>query len=385
MSTRHASLLEPLLEKAGAQGYLSLDDVLESFPEAARDSDRLRAILASLKRRGVEALDSPDDDASSSDPAADSTSEPPRPAEEIFSSEDPINIYLKEMSRVPLLSVEEEFALAVRIEEGRAARTRLERRGPRNVKNRRVFESLIADGQEARDHLIKSNTRLVVSIAKRYMGNGIPFLDLIQEGNLGLMKAVEKYDYHRGFRFSTYATWWIRQSISRAIADQSRTIRLPVHMADRLRVMFKTQRELEQKLGRQPTIEEIAETLGLPVRKAQWTLRVSRQPLSLESPINDEEEAELGQFMEDESSPNPMQSAYQSMLRSKLAELLDDLPLREAQVLRLRFGLNDGNEYTLEEVGHKFGLTRERIRQIESNALRHLRQPRKARELKEYL
>ncbi len=382
--SRQENALETLLEKAGAQGYLSMDDIFESFPEATRDSGRLSALLASLKRRGVDALDTDDDDASR-DPTADSASNRPRPVEDAISSEDPISIYLKEMSRVPLLSMEEEFALAVRTEEGRAARARLERRGPRNVKERRALEALIADGQDARDRLIKSNTRLVVSIAKRYMGNGIAFLDLIQEGNLGLMKAVEKYDYHRGFRFSTYATWWIRQSITRAIADQSRTIRLPVHMADRLRVLFKKQRELEQMLGRQPTIEELATALDLPVRKVQWTLKVSWQPLSLESPVNDEEEAELGQFIEDESATAPMQSAYLSMLRSKLSDLLDELPLREAQVLRWRFGLNDGNEYTLEEVGQKFGLTRERIRQIESNALRHLRHPRKTRELKEYL
>jgi RNA polymerase primary sigma factor len=383
---RQHNTLETLLEKAGAQGYLSMDDIFESFPEAARDTDRLNAILASLKRRGVEALDPDDDDDDASrDPAADSASEQPRPAEETFASDDPISIYLKEMSRVPLLSVEEEFALAVRIEEGRAARTRLERRGPREVRNRRALEALVADGQDARDRLIKANTRLVVSIAKRYMNNGFAFLDLIQEGNLGLMKAVEKYDYHRGFRFSTYATWWIRQSITRAIADHGRTIRLPVHMADRLRLIFKTQRELEQKLGRQPTIEELAAALDLPVRKVQWTLKVSWQPLSLESPVNDDEEAELGQFIEDDNTATPMQSAYQSMLRSKLSELLDELPLREAQVLRLRFGLNDGNEYTLEEVGQKFGLTRERIRQIENNALRHLRHPRKTLELKEYL
>lgn len=389
---RQHNALETLLETAGAQGYLSMDDLFESFPEAARDTDRLNAILASLKRRGVETLD-PDEDDASRDPAADSASEGPHPAEETFASDDPISIYLKEMSRVPLLSVEEEFALAVRIEEGRAARTRLERRAPReacaersrSVRNRRALEALVADGQEARDRLIKANTRLVVSIAKRYMNNGFAFLDLIQEGNLGLMKAVEKYDYHRGFRFSTYATWWIRQSITRAIADQGRTIRLPVHMADRLRLIFKTQRELEQKLGRQPTIEELAAALDLPVRKVQWTLKVSWKPLSLESPVNDDEEAELGQFIEDDSAVTPMQSAYQSMLRSKLSELLDELPLREAQVLRLRFGLNDGNEYTLEEVGQKFGLTRERIRQIESNALRHLRHPRKALELKDYL
>ena len=237
----------------------------------------------------------------------------------------------------------------------------------------------------ARDHLIKANTRLVVSIAKRYMGRGVHFLDLIQEGNLGLMKAVEKYDYHRGFRFSTYATWWIRQTITRAIADQARTIRVPVHMIDRIRQMYKMTHELEQKLGRAPTAEELAEAIGLTTRKVQWIMKVSWLPFSLESPVGDDEDSELGMFIEDEFSPTPMQSAYQTMLRDKIEEVLTTLSPREARVLRLRFGLDDGNVYTLEEVGKKFGLTRERIRQIEGKALRRLRHPRRARQLKDYL
>jgi RNA polymerase primary sigma factor len=225
----------------------------------------------------------------------------------------------------------------------------------------------------------------VVSIAKRFMGHGVAFLDLIQEGNLGLMKAVEKFDYHRGFRFSTYATWWIRQTISRAIADQARTIRVPVHMTDRIRQLYKASHELEQNFGRQPTVEEIAEALKLSVPKVQWIMKVSWLPLSLESPVGDDEESELGMFIEDEFTPSPLQSAYQSMLKDKLEEVLSSLPPREANILRLRFGLDDGNQYTLEEVGQKFGLTRERIRQIEGRALRRLRHPKQSHQLKEYL
>ncbi len=251
--------------------------------------------------------------------------------------------------------------------------------------DRRKLDSLIEDGVLARERLIRANTRLVVSIAKHFMGRGVALLDLIQEGNLGLMKAVEKYDYKRGFRFSTYATWWIRQTISRAISDQARTIRVPVHMTDRIRQLYKVNHELEQKLGRQPTIEELAIELKITIRKVQWILKVASIPISLETPVGDDEDSELGMFIVDEVSPSPMQSAYESMLKDKLEEVLTSLNPREARVLRLRFGLDDGRIYTLEEVGQKFGLTRERIRQIEGRALSQLRNPKRARELKEYL
>ncbi len=380
----HRATLETLLEKAGLQGYLTTDDLLEVYPDAARDSDRLGILLTALRRHGVDILD-PDEQDASRAPAAESTFNEPPYADESFASDDPVGLYLKEMSRFPLLSVEEELGLAIRIEKARKARKKLEIGGVEAAAKRRKIEPLLADGQEARESLIKANTRLVVSIAKRFVGHGIPFLDLIQEGNLGLIKAVEKFDLHRGFRFSTYATWWIKQSITRAIADQGRTIRVPVHMVDRIRQVYKAERNLEQTLGRQPTVEEIANRLNLPVRKVQWTMKVAWQPLSLESPVGENEDAELGQFIEDDVSLTPMQSAYQSMLRSKLAEVMEELSPRESQVLRWRFGLYDGHEYTLEEVGQKFGLTRERIRQIEGKALRSLRHPKKARILKEYL
>jgi RNA polymerase primary sigma factor len=296
-----------------------------------------------------------------------------------------VGLYLKEMARVPLLSREEELDIAIRIEAGRKAYKSLLQNEKLPAAEHRELETIYQDGLLAREHLIKANTRLVVSIAKRYMGRSIAFLDLIQEGNLGLMKAVEKYDYHRGFRFSTYATWWIRQTITRAIADQARTIRVPVHMIDRIRQMYKTTHEMEQRLGRTPTVDELAVAVGLTAKKVQWIQKVSWLPLSLESPVGDEEDSELGMFIEDESSPTPMQSAYQSMLKEKLEEVLSTLTPREARILCMRFGLDDGIPYTLEEVGQRFGLTRERIRQIEGKALRRLRHPRRARQLKEYL
>lgn len=300
-------------------------------------------------------------------------------------SDDTVGLYLKEMARVPLLTTEEEVLLAQRLEKGQLASEKLATlNGNATPEERELLILAIDDGRDAREHLIKANTRLVVSIAKRYMSRGVPFLDLIQEGNLGLMKAVEKFDYRRGYRFSTYATWWIRQTITRAIADQGRTIRVPVHMSDRIRNLYKAARELEQKHGRKPTPEEIAEELDLEPRKVQWMLKVSWRPLSLERPVGEDDENELGNFIEDYSMPTPLQSAYQTVLREKLEEVLSTLSPREARILRLRFGLQDGRGYTLEEVGQKFGLTRERIRQIEGKALRRLRHPRRSRQLRDF-
>jgi len=282
--------------------------------------------------------------------------------------------------------MEAEVNLAKRIEIARQSIQALARLNGRNKAAHRLeLEALVQDGVEARDHLIKANTRLVVSIAKRYIGRGVPFLDLIQEGNLGLMKAVTKFEYRRGFRFSTYATWWIRQTITRAIADQGRTIRIPVHMTDRIRLLYKTSHKLEQKLGRPPNVSELSDEIGVDLEKVQWMLQVSRRPISLESPVGDEEDSEFGMFVEDNITPTPSQAAYQNMLRERINQVLSTLTPREARILRLRFGLDSDRPYTLEEVGRKFGLTRERIRQIEGKALRRLRHPCRSRLLKEYL
>jgi RNA polymerase primary sigma factor len=386
---RNTEILSMLLEKADVQGYLTTEDLMEVYPDLRGDVDYLDSIVLALRRRGVDILDgeSPNAFEEEDDELTPSDFDPSYADLSPISSDDTIGLYLKEMSRVPLLSIEEELSLARRIEAGKGAKNELDcLTGRVAARHRRELEQQMEDGLLAREHLIKANTRLVVSIAKRYIGRGVPFLDLIQEGNLGLMKAVEKYEYQRGFRFSTYATWWIRQTITRAIADQGRTIRVPVHMVDRIRQLYRTTHEMEQKLGRLPTTDELADNLGVLPNKVDWMMRVSWLPLSLESPINeDEDDSELGMFVEDQITPTPIQSAYTKLLKEKVEEVLDTLPPREARILRLRFGLEDGRTYTLEEVGEKFGLTRERIRQIESKALRRLRHPRRARQLKDYL
>jgi RNA polymerase primary sigma factor len=355
-------------------------ETIELFPKDDADFDRLRLHYFSNQMGGEDSLD----DAETSGPGAYPTNQAYElpPGEAI----DSVGLYLKEMSNVPLLTMEQEVDLAKRIEAAIKTTRKLKRqKGKLSVEKKAQYKNSIQSGQLAREHLIKANTRLVVSIAKKYMGRGVPFLDLIQEGNLGLMKAVSKFDYRRGFRFSTYATWWIRQTITRSIADQGRTIRVPVHMIDRIRQLYKTAHLLEQRLGRPPVVEELAETLNEEIPKVEWMLQVSWLPLSLESPVGDEEDSELGMFVEDEKSPSPSQSAYSNMMVDKVHEILATLSPREARILRLRFGLENGRTYTLEEVGEKFGLTRERIRQIEGKALRRLRHPMRARQLKEYL
>lgn len=382
-------LLDSLLEKADLQGHLTMDDLEEVIPASGTGTEALDELVGILTEQGVEVIYR--DDEESDEPAEDysesDTDMDPSAGFTRVPSDDTISLYLREMSKVPLLNMEEEVSLAKRYEAGKSAREQLILQGSAcPVEESLRLEAVEKDGLLAREHLIKANTRLVVSVAKRYTSRGVPFLDLIQEGNLGLMKAVEKFDYRRGFRFSTYATWWIRQTITRSIADQGRTIRVPVHMVDRIRVMYKSIHFLEQKLGREPTINELAELLDTPKQKVEWMIRVSWLPLSLETPINeDEDESELGDFVEDKDIPTPSQSVYTKLLSEKIEEILESLPFREARILRLRFGLENGRFYTLEEVGRKFGLTRERIRQIETKALRRLRHPRRSGQLKEYL
>jgi len=377
--------IKKLLARADTQGYLAIEDLIEFCPDGEDDIGLLGPIILTLQKEGVDFVDQ--DQLIEEGVIFKITDKVNhKGGMEFVSTEDTVGLYLKEMSRVPLLSVEEEQSLAKRIEAGQFAKIELDHSDePISIERQGVLKALINEAEQSWEHLVKANTRLVVSIAKKYIGRGVPFLDLIQEGNLGLMKAVEKFDYRRGFRFSTYATWWIRQSITRSIADLGRTIRIPVHMIDRIRELYKVSYSLEQKLGRKPFARELAEEMHIDVKKVQWMMRVSWLPLSLESPVGDEDDSELGMFVEDEDTPSPVEVTYQSMLSDKINEVLSTLSPREARIIRMRFGLDNGRVYTLEEVGKKFGLTRERIRQIEGKALRQLRHPHKARQLKDYL
>ncbi len=379
-------LFKRLLQKAEETGYLSLQNLRDISSGGAQNSERLNEIAEILRHQGIIVVEDEQELQALLAEIPDRLEAEPEDRLEQVSSDDTVSIYLREMSSVPLLTTNEEIALAKRIERAFQANLELAQVGTKTEGTRTLeLELIIRDGLQARDYLIRANTRLVVSIARRFTGRGVPFLDLIQEGNLGLMKAVEKYDHQRGFRFSTYATWWIRQGISRSIADQGRTIRVPVHMTDRIRQMNKTTQQLEQKLGRPPSVEELAESMGIETIKVKWIQQVAQIPLSLESPMGDEDDMELGMFIEDDQTPGPAQITYQNMLRERLEEVLGTLPPREARVVRLRFGLGHDRAYTLEEVGQKFGLTRERIRQIEGKALRRLRNPSCSRLLRDYI
>ncbi len=387
--------LAQLKELSQTRGFLLFDDVLAIWPQAEEQIEELEELFALLQEAGLEIY--PDEATALAEvgplPGTHRTEE--TDVQHLLEvgidldlsempTDDPLTLYLREMGRVPLLTPEHEMALARQLAEGRQARRRL-RSAPNNGDEIGQLMDLSRAGEAAREHLIRANTRLVVSVAKRYMGQGVPFADLIQEGNLGLMRAVDKFEPERGHKLSTYATWWIRQAITRALADQGRTIRLPVHMGDRIRQLYRTARQLEQKLGRPATPEEIAESMELDPLQVRWMLRISRHPVSLEQPVGEEEESTLGNFIEDEDSPAPPEIAGNSLLREKLEELLETLTPREARILRLRYGLDNGRTYTLEEVGNKFGLTRERIRQIEAEALNRLRHPSRARQLRDYL
>ena len=375
--------LEFLLNLGRKQGFVTYDDVLQVMPEAENNMDQLEDTFASLFEHGIEVgavREEEQNEPSESDVEM---------VEDDFDLsqieiDDSISLYLKEIGRVPLLTAEEEVSLAKRMEKGRDAR-RLLTLGVDDWDERERLLWQVRDGQSAQEHLIKANSRLVVSVAKKYVGRGVPFLDLIQEGNIGLIRAVKKFDYRRGYKFSTYATWWIRQAVTRAIADQGRTIRVPVHMYEQINRLTRTSRQLVQELGRDPTTEEIADELGVTPRKVEHIMRVSQRPLSLEMPVGEEEDSYLGDFIEDEDADAPGDAAGQRLLREVIDEIFQSLTPREVRILQLRFGLVDGYCYTLEEVGKKFGVTRERIRQIEAQALSRLRHPSRSRKLRDYL
>lgn len=358
-----SNIMEKLLKQAQKnKNVLEYKEVNDAFKNIELTPEKFEWILDYFEKQGVDVLNTNEDE-DNDDNFIDDDAEEVEIIDDAdilegVSLEDPVRMYLKEIGNIPLLTAEEEVFLAQRIEKG---------------------------DEQARKQLIEANLRLVVSIAKKYVGRGMSFLDLIQEGNMGLMKAVEKFDYKKGNKFSTYSTWWIRQAITRAIADQARTIRIPVHMVETINKLIRVQRQLLQELGREPYPEEIAEKMGLPVERVREIQKISQEPVSLETPIGEEEDSHLGDFIQDDNVPVPAEAAAQTLLKEQLDEVLDTLTEREQKVLRLRFGMNDGRARTLEEVGKEFDVTRERIRQIEAKALRKLRHPSRSRKLRDYL
>ena len=359
--------IDELIERGkGKKNVLDYQEIVDTFQDTKVDDDQMEVFIGILEKSNIDVLRVQEDEAPESDLVSIEGENPEETdLENIDLSipdsvniEDPVRMYLKEIGKVPLLSADEEKELAIRMEEG---------------------------DEEAKKRLAEANLRLVVSIAKRYVGRGMLFLDLIQEGNLGLIKAVEKFDYRKGFKFSTYANWWIRQAITRAIADQARTIRIPVHMVETINKLVRVSRQLLQELGREPTPEEIAEKMDIPVERVREIIKISQEPVSLETPIGEEEDSHLGDFIQDDNVPVPAEAAAFTLLKEQLDEVLGTLTEREQKVLRLRFGLKDGRARTLEEVGKEFNVTRERIRQIEAKALRKLRHPSRSRKLKDYL
>jgi len=347
---------ELLIVKGKEQGYLTPDDILDGFPDLETEPEQMFRLFAAFKEMGIEVSDSDRDFEEKEEGDDDMLME--IEMMDSVSLDDPVRMYLKEIGRVSLLTAADEVDLAKAIEAG---------------------------SYEAKQRLTEANLRLVVSIAKKYIGRGMSFLDLIQEGNMGLIRAVEKFDYHKGYKFSTYATWWIRQAITRAIADQARTIRIPVHMVETINKLVRVSRRLLQELGREPSDEEVAEEMGITPEKVREIIKVSQDPVSLETPIGEEEDSHLGDFVEDKEAISPSDAASLTMLHNEVEDILDTLTPRERRVLQLRFGLIDGHQRTLEEVGKRFGVTRERIRQIEAKALRKLRHPSRSKKLRDYL
>jgi RNA polymerase primary sigma factor len=401
-----------ILEKAQRQGSISYDEILTALPDAERNLGLLDDMMDDLLEAGIEVVTEkqgqpaePDIEAESIDPmdnmplSRDDEDEEdeewllenPDIVEDLgyqqaLDTDDVVGLYLKEAGRVPLLSAEQEVELAKRMEAGILALEKLERLGDTlPLDDVYTLREIIADGEAAQEHLIRANARLVISVAKKYIGRGVPFLDLIQEGNIGLIRATNKFEYRRGHKFSTYATWWIRQAVSRAVADQGRTIRVPVHMGDQLNRMRRIQLQMTQELGREPSIDELAGGMETTPDKIEDLMEISRRPVSLETPIDEEGDSTFGDFVEDVNSPAPAEEVATHLLQEQLTEALNRLPAREAQILRLRYGLEDGRVYTLEEVGQTIGVTRERVRQLEAQALNRLRQSSAHVKLRDYL
>jgi RNA polymerase primary sigma factor len=388
-SDSRGDAIQELITRSEIRGYVTYEDLVEAIADDL-DEATIDALLEELEELGIE-VRNPDEE--EDDPLMNirlSESDEGESEETLVdinavSADDPVGLYFRQMAQEPLLSADEEIELAKRIEQGKKARKKVEHAEDLSVAERAELILQIEQAQEAREHLGRANTRLVVSIAKRYMGQGLPFPDLIQEGNVGLMRAVDKYDYTRGNRFSTYATWWIRQAITRALAQKTRTIRIPLHMTERIRQMYRTAQVLEQELGRRPTPEEIAEEMNLPAESVRGMMDASQHAIALERPVGDDGDSEFGDFIEDQDTPEPAEAAAHHLLQETIEEVLAELTPRQAHILRLRFGLGGGEQHTLEEIANKFGLSRERIRQLEKEALRRIRHPRLAHNLRDYL
>lgn len=384
MQEKKKDIKRELIEKGKKKGVLTFKEISDAFEDIEVTPEEIERLYDIFEKESIELVEDLDKELEEIEVSKEELEDLSVP--EGINIDDHVKMYLKEIGKVNLLTPEEELSLAKRMADGETAKEQLEEIGENiDEDSKKQIDLLIADGEKAKKSLAEANLRLVVSIAKCYVGRGMLFLDLIQEGNLGLIKAVDKFDYTKGYKFSTYATWWIRQAITRAIADQARTIRIPVHMVETINKLVRVSRQLVQELGREPTPEELAKELNMPVDKVREISKISQEPVSLETPIGEEEDSHLGDFIPDEDAPAPSEAASFVLLKEQLGAVLETLSEREAKVLRLRFGLDDGRARTLEEVGKEFDVTRERIRQIEAKALRKLRHPSRSKKLKDFL